>query len=80
VASLRLDALVSTAVRVSREKASQLVKQGLVSVSGAYDAQPASILDQGQVFSVRGYGRFILDTVGNETKKGRIHIKILKYL
>ena len=80
VASLRLDALVSTAVRLSREKASQLVRQGLVSVSGAYDAQPASTLEQGQIFSVRGYGRFILDTVGNETKKGRIHIRILKYL
>ena len=36
-------------------------------------------LSEGDVFSVKGYGKFRLEEISGVTKKGRIHITVLKY-
>lgn len=80
VPSLRLDCVVSLAAGVSREKSASLIKGGYAAVM--YEtAQSASYqLSVGDIFSVRGYGKFILYSVNGKTKKDRIHITVKKYI
>lgn len=80
VASLRLDSVLGTALRLSREKACRLIRSGSVSVNHAVTESVSEILSEGDVLSVRGFGRFILDTVGGRTSKDRLHITVKKYL
>ncbi|NLK70516.1 MAG: RNA-binding protein [Clostridiales bacterium] len=80
VASLRLDAMVSSATKQSRERSAQLIKTGCVSVNYFTTESPSMILKQGDVFSARGYGKFVFSEINGTTKKGRIHIEIKKYM
>lgn len=80
VASLRLDSVLGTALRMSREKAAQLIRSGSVSVNHGITESVSEILSEGDILSVRGHGRFILDKTGNRTKKDRIHITVKKHL
>lgn len=80
VSSLRLDSVLSTAAKLSREKAAVLIRSGSVSLNHKPAGSVSEILKEGDVFSVRGYGRFILSQEGQRTKKDRIHIIIKKYL
>lgn len=80
VASLRLDAVVSSAIKQGRDKSTQLIKMCYVSVNYFPTESLSMVLKEGDVFSVRGYGKFILSKVNGITKKGRIHIEIKKYM
>lgn len=80
VSSLRLDSVVSTALRLSREKAAALIRSGSVSVNHGTTESVSEIISSGDILSVRGYGRFILAEAGERTKKDRIHITVKKYL
>lgn len=80
VASLRLDCILSSAVKVSRDKAAQLIRSGMVSVNHTAAVSVSEQLKEGDVLSVRGHGRFVIGNIGDRTKKDRIHITINKYL
>lgn len=80
VASLRLDCVVGTATRLSREKSCALIRSGSVSVNHGVTESVSDTLKEGDVLSVRGFGRYILSSVGDRTKKDRIHIVIKKYI
>ncbi len=79
VSSLRLDSIISTATGLSREKSSNLIKGGNVSVMYNVVEFPSYQMKEGEIFSVRGNGKFILASVNGKTKKDRIHITIKKY-
>ena len=80
VASLRLDCVVSLAARVSREKAAELIRTDRVDVNHLTAGSASKELREGDILSVRGCGRFILSGINGETKKGRIHIILKKYI
>ncbi len=80
VSSLRLDCVLSTALRLSRDKTAQLIRSGAVSVNHSVTEGTASAVKDGDILSVKGYGRFILDKTGDRTKKDRIHVTIKKYV
>ena len=80
VSSLRLDSIVSLALRLSREKASQLIKSVGVDVNFELKNSVDFQLNEGDRFSMRGYGKFMLFSVNGKTKKDRIHICIKKYI
>lgn len=79
VSSLRLDSIVSTAAGISREKSAMLIKGGSVSVMYSVETSASRQLSEGDIFSVRGYGKFILYSVNGKTKKDRFHITVKKY-
>lgn len=80
VASMRLDGIVSDAVRVSRSKIMAPIRSGKCKVNWKVEENPATLLREGDVISLRGFGRFkIMETLG-ESKSGRIRVKIGKYL
>ncbi len=79
VASQRADAIVAFVTHLSREKATQLIRQGRLVRAHTTVETPSARMQTGDVFSIRGYGKFRLAEIGEETRKGRNHITILKY-
>lgn len=71
IASPRLDAVVKSLLRLSREKAAELIRLGSVSVDHRPALSASVPLTAPCTVSVRGYGRFLVDQIGPQTKKGR---------
>lgn len=80
VASLRLDCVLSLALRISREKAADLIRSTGAEVNYVSVNSQDTRLCGGDVFSVRGYGKFRLADDGVATKKDRIFITVKKYV
>lgn len=76
VASLRLDAVLAAALRISREEAKSLCETGAVMIDHVPCERAEHPLSEGELLSVRGYGRVRLLTVCGETKKGRTAVII----
>lgn len=78
IASPRLDVIVKTLTRLSREKAAEMIRSGAVSVDHRPNDSVSTMLSAPCTVSVRGYGRFIIDQIGPETKKGRLALLVRK--
>lgn len=79
IASARLDCAAAAALQISREKAAQLVLAGNVLLNGVPALSLSVPVEEGDRLSVRGKGRFILDQVGPQTKKGRLNLSGRKF-
>ncbi|WP_101696533.1 YlmH family RNA-binding protein [Clostridium minihomine] len=79
IASPRLDCAAAAALQTSREKAARLVEAGSVLLNGIQTLSLSATVKAGDRLSVRGMGRFILDQIGPETKKGRFNLSGRKY-
>ena len=80
VSALRLDSVIASAIGVSRAKAAELIRGGTVTVNWEMAEELSKTLKEGDVFSVRGHGRFCLSHVGGTTRKGRQSIVISRYI
>ncbi len=80
VASLRLDACVSAMTNLSRNDATDYILGEKVSVNFCQATSPSKKLCEGDVISVRHYGRFRLGSVLGETRKGRLSVEFKKYI
>lgn len=80
VSSPRLDCMVAALIRQSRGKAQQLIAEGNVSVNSLLCEKETRILSEGDRISIRGAGKFIIDSLGGLSKKGRTIYKARKYL
>ena len=79
VASLRLDSVVGAAFGLSRSKALEAVRSGIVFVNGLETLKPDYPLQEGDKVVMRHRGRTILKEVGGKTGKGRTHITLQIY-
>lgn len=80
VASLRLDCVVSLAAGISRENAARLIRSEKVDINHFKASSVSQELHAGDILSIRGSGRFILSEINGQTKKGRIHINLCKFI
>ncbi len=80
VSSIRLDSIISSAFRLSRGKASEAIRKGLVSVDHVECLKPDAAINEGASLVLKGKGKAVLEGTGGESKKGRIRIVIKKYL
>lgn len=80
VASLRLDSIISVGFRISRSKAAEYIKSGKVRINWEEKELVSKTIKQGDVISIRGKGRIILDEVTGSTKKDRTKITIRKFV
>jgi RNA-binding protein YlmH len=80
VASPRLDAVVKVAAGLSREQAARRIEAGLVSVNHLARMSVSSLVHEKDIISIRGSGRYKIQTIGPNTRKGRLYITLLKYL
>ena len=79
VSSLRCDSIVASALNLSRAKAAELIERGYVNLNYEQAKSVSQNIKNEDVLSVRGYGKFGVQTDGTLTRKGRIHVNILKY-
>ena len=80
VASLRSDCILSLATKLSREKAALLIKSIGVDINYEKSFSVSTLFKENDVFSLRGYGKYILTEIGGTSKKGKIYVRINKYI
>ena len=80
LASLRLDSVISSGFRIGRSLAAQYVSAGKAAIDGLPCEKPDKNVAEGAKVSVRGLGKIKLETVGGNTKKGRISVVIHRYV
>lgn len=80
VPSLRLDAIASDVVRLSRSKIVDRIRAGDCRVNWKVELDPSAAIEVGDMISLRGYGRFKLLELGGRSRKDRIHVTIGKYI
>jgi len=80
IASLRLDNVVSAGFSTSREKASEAIKAGKVFLNHMNCLKADKPVNEGDIISVRGMGKFELQQVGAPTKKGRLPVVIKRFV
>ena len=79
VASMRLDSVVAALLKTSRSRAVALIEEGLVSLNSIATAKTTRIVNSGDKLTVRGYGKFIIESAKDRTKKDRIVLIAKKY-
>ncbi len=79
VTSPRIDAVVRSLAGTSREDAVELLRAGMVEHNYAQAAESDTKLSPGDVLSIRGHGKFRLQSDSGETRRGRLRLTFLKY-
>ncbi len=80
LASPRLDGVVAALCRLSRDRAKAAVEGGLVELNFEREERPDRTVEEGAILSVRGFGRYRILSVSEQTKKGRFRLEAQKYL
>ena len=80
VASERLDAVIAAVYKLSRSEAEELIASEKVFAGGISAKSNSARLKEGTRVSVRGKGKFIFDGIENETKKGRLYIRVRQFI
>ena len=80
VMSLRLDSVCAVGFSVSRARAAEWIHAGKVEVNHLPCDKNDRQLAEGDTVSARGCGKFRLETVGGESKKGRIIITVKRFI
>lgn len=79
VASLRLDAVLAAVLRQNRKEAAMRIARQEVQVNHRVVTAGHLPLQEGDLLSVRGEGRFRLTAANQRSKKNRVLIEFLKY-
>lgn len=80
VASLRADAIISSGLGESRSRSSNWIKSGRLKINHKEVKNVAYMVSEGDLISVKGKGRIILDKILGTTKKDRIKVIIKKVI
>ncbi len=80
VASIRLDSILALVMKESRSKLIPLIEGGKVYVNGKLITTNAYKLQEGDMISVRGYGKFQYDQLLSITKKDRMYVNVKKFV
>lgn len=80
VSSLRLDAILAFAFKTSRNSLTAFITGGKVFINSRLADSNSILLQEGDIVSVRGMGKFIYKETKSKTKKGRYSITVLKYV
>lgn len=69
VTTPRLDAVLSVAIRTSRTQGLQLIRDGNIYINGKCCTENAKLLREGDIISVRGYGKYRFRQTGVRSKR-----------
>lgn len=79
VASLRLDAVLAAMLNCSRGTAAELIRAKKVEINHVAAQNAHSEVYEGDLFTVRGRGRFRLEALGGKSRKDRLFIQFFQY-
>lgn len=80
VPSLRLDCIVAALCGISRNQACEKIEQSFVQVNSVFTEKITRKIEDGDVISVRGSGKFVIVSADDITRKNRIILKYKKYI
>lgn len=80
VTSLRLDNIVASLARTSRNKAMEILEQERVFLNFRVETKPSKQVTVGDSITIRGKGKFEFKEIVGNTRKGKYAIKIEKYV
>lgn len=80
IASARLDSVVAALTCLSREKAKAVIKSGAVFLNYIENIDCDSAVCDGDICSVRGFGKFKIADIHTKTRKDKICLMALKYI
>ena len=80
VASARLDCVIAALCNLSRESAKEKILEGAVEQNYECATEISANVLAGDHISVRGTGKFIIDSVTDPTKKGRFRLLAKKFI
>ncbi len=80
IASPRLDGTVAALASLSRDKSLDLILRGDAEVNYTQIEKPDFKINDGDIVTIRGCGKFIIDSVSEKSKKGRLRLKARKYI
>ena len=79
LSSMRLDAVLAGAYRLSRTESSALIRGGLVKLNHIPCERADAAVEEGALLSVRGKGRVRLQSIEGLTRKQRIGVTFFRY-
>lgn len=79
VASLRMDAVISKVMGCNRDKVQGKIRDKFVLLNGRILEKSSYLLRDGDIFSIRGGGKYRYRGIVGETKKGNLIIVVDKY-
>lgn len=79
VSSERLDGIVAKLYHLSRSRSVLLFREKKIYVNGRCTENNSVVPKEGDVVSVRGYGKFVYKAALRETKKGRLSVRVSCY-
>lgn len=80
VASLRLDAVASSGFSLSRTKLVDAINAGLLQVNWQPPKGPAHEVKEGDIISMRGRGRMVVEEVSGKSRKGRTIVRLKRFM
>ena len=80
IASERLDAVLSALTGLSRGQAAELFSSEKVLVNGRIVTDKSFRLKEGDILSVRGFGKAAYDGIDRETRKNRLWVRLRRYV
>jgi RNA-binding protein YlmH len=80
LASLRLDVLVSEIIQKSRTEAIKYLEAGEVFLNYEVEKKNSKLISEGDTLTIRKKGKFIIEKILEETKKGKIKVSIKQYI
>lgn len=80
VASARLDCVVASLAGVSRSTATEFIEQKLITVNSVCCEKAVALVRNGDKITIRSKGKFIIESIDEKTKKGRLKISAKKYI
>lgn len=80
ISSERLDVIIAAVYKLSRSQVLELFRGKRIFVNGRLNENNSQNAKEGDVISVRGFGKFIYDGVIYVTRKDRVRISIRKFV
>ena len=80
VSAPRLDAVLKVLIGTSRETAAEHIRVGRVSLNHTLCTSVSHTVNEGDIVSVRGFGRYRIEQIGAQTQKGRLWLYTVHYI
>lgn len=80
ISSMRLDCISAALARISRSEATGLIKGGSIKVNYNVVNEFSRKINEGDLLSIKGFGRYQIDKIINITKSQRINIAVKKFI
>ena len=79
VSSLRADCIVASIANTSRSQSKHLIERGEFKLFSSSVEDPDYNVSVGDVFSLRGFGKYRFESIIGSTKRERVRIELLKF-